>query len=87
VLGYRLDDDATNHAIPGLKEAFIECLKFLVTTEESFGTCGMWTGKTSVAYARYHAAWCGVVGLMPRPIENEPVSFVGELGELVPRFL
>jgi len=42
-------------------------------------SAGQWTASTSVPYARYHAAWCGVVGLVGFDAfaDVEPAGFVG----------
>lgn len=48
------------------------CVQFLLKEEaETFKRCGAWTDAKSCEYARYHASWCGVVGLIPRANYDE----------------
>ena len=87
ILGYQMNDEVINKAIPKLRDLFIRSLEFLINCEGSFKECGMWTDKASVAYARYHAAWCGIVGLMPHFSNEPPVAFVGNLADVEPHFI
>jgi len=89
ILGYSLEDGATNQAVEGLRRSFTDALRFLIASEASFDRSGRWTQKNSVAYARYHATWCGIVGLIPhaRILKQPPVAFVASaLGDPEPRF-
>jgi hypothetical protein len=87
ILGYEPNDKYTNEHVAGLKELFLESTKFLIANERNYGESGTWTLKSSVAYARYHAAWCGVVGLVPHIARSKsPVSFVGLLNVPSPHF-
>ena len=86
ILGYSENDEATTKAIPHLKEVYMDSLRYLLATEKKLGSIGSWTSKASVAYARYHSAWCGVVGLMPHKQLGKPVAFLGNLSHPNPRF-
>jgi hypothetical protein len=55
----------------------VQCLRQLETN-------GMWTSHTSSPYARYHSAWCGIVGLVCGPRGAPPaVSYVGRAWDRV----
>jgi hypothetical protein len=41
-----------------------EGVAFLLVAEHKRGQCGLWVPRTAKAYNRYHAAYCGVVGLI-----------------------
>jgi hypothetical protein len=68
---------------PSLVKAYREAVAYLVRAEDK----GMWTSSVSTPYARYHSAWCGVVGLIPVSNAREPpVAFVGSFGLVHPQF-
>jgi len=67
---------------PLLVEAYWDGVACLVENEKA----GMWTSSTSAPYARYHSAWCGIVGLLSTVFDNVPMSFVGNLDLPKPEF-
>ena len=49
-------------------------MAYLLQAEYKTGSQGLWVKKSGKVYARYHAAYCGVVGLIefPRHPPREP---------------
>ncbi|KAH9255408.1 hypothetical protein BASA81_006527 [Batrachochytrium salamandrivorans] len=69
ILGYEFEK---NLVLDNLINTSVE---FLLREEaQVFGKRGAWTSNGSVLYAKYHASWCGIVGLLPRMLQSKSIS-------------
>lgn len=72
----------------GLDDLLNASVHFLVREEaQVFGKRGAWTSNGSVLYAKYHASWCGIVGLLPRMLPSASIACAqGLVSNHPPRF-